>query len=154
MAEFVRVYRSGIINAPLASVWSTIQNFNDLPKWTGVVASSSLENNRQDNSIGCVRVVNLLNPHPTDSRPIREELISYNVRTHSFTYKIVDGPIPFEYFKEYYATVTLFEVTDTNQTFLEWKSEFYAPQGTGEKYEQFAGAVYMKGINSLKTMFP
>ncbi|EFC35427.1 predicted protein [Naegleria gruberi] len=152
--EQVKVYRSAVINASVETVWQVVKNFNELPKWTGVVSDSVLEGGMQDNSIGCVRVVSLLNPNPQDDRPIREQLIAYDSRNHSFTYKILSGPKPFEYFNEYYATVTLVKITDSNQTFIEWKSEFTCPQGNQEQFEKFAGAVYMKGIKSLQQQFP
>ena len=51
---------------------------------------------------------------------IREQLLSLSDRDHSFTYCILDAPIPLE---GYVATVRLKPVTDGNRTFWHWQSD-------------------------------
>ena len=39
----IKVYTSSVIDAPADSVWSTVRDFNALPRWTPFVADSRIE---------------------------------------------------------------------------------------------------------------
>ncbi|EFC41305.1 hypothetical protein NAEGRDRAFT_80716 [Naegleria gruberi] len=149
MSDLVRIFKSDIVNAPIDQVWQLVRSFNGLPQWAAGISASIIENGREDNSIGCVRSLSLAG----GEEPIREELLSFDEKNHTYSYTILDGPLPFKNYKHYYSTITLREITESNTTFIEWKSEFFCPLGEHDSAKPIVEGVYVGGINALKKKF-
>ena len=123
MAE---VRRSTVIDAPIEVVWRALRDFNGHNEWHPIVAESIIEDGRAGDEVGAVRRFRL-----QDGAELRELLLKHSDDERSFTYCILDSPIPL---RGYVATVTLRPVTDGNRTFWDWRSRFDAPPEIGRAH--------------------
>ena len=126
----VAIIRSAVLNAPIDVVWRVLRDFNSHHLWHPAVATSEIEDGLPSDLPGCVRRFRL-----RDGAELREQLIALSDRDFSFTYCILDSPIPL---LDYIATVRLRPVTDDGRTFWEWRSTFRAPAG---REDELAGMV-------------
>ncbi len=142
----VAVRRSTIIDAPVDAVWRFLRDFNAHERWHPAVAASRIEDGRDVDAVACVRAFRL-----EDGAALREQLLSLSDRDHSFSYCILDSPIPL---MGYVATVRLRPVTDGARTFWEWSSRFDAPAGReGELADLVGAAIYEAGFDAVKRHF-
>jgi NADPH:quinone reductase-like Zn-dependent oxidoreductase len=140
-----RVVRSTIIDAPIEAVWAALRDFNAHDQWHPAVGESHVEGGRAPDEIGCVRNFRLQN-----GAHIREQLLTLSDRDHTFTYCILDAPIPLN---GYVATVTLKRVTDGNRTFWDWRSRFDAPRELAGALTRMVGEeVYDAGIEAIRAL--
>ena len=122
-----RAYASRILKAPVQDVWGLVRDFNGLPDWAPAIARSKIENGLDADVIGCIRSF-----HTKEGVHIRERLLALDDANYSFTYNFEKPAFPVE---NYVATLRLYPVTHTNQTFAEWSAEFdEAPNDRG-RYE-------------------
>jgi hypothetical protein len=139
----VRVYKSTIVDAPIAAVWRFVRDFNAHEEWHPIVAESVIEDGRRPDEVGCVRRFRL-----QDGRVLREQLLTLSDRECSFSYAIIDPPGPL---MDYHATVRLKPVTDGGGTFWEWFSTFATPPGREAELEAMVGQeVYEGGFAAAK----
>jgi hypothetical protein len=107
------------------------------------VAESAIEDGRAADEIGCVRRFRL-----QQGGWLREQLLKLSDRDHSFTYCILEAPIPLY---DYVATVRLKPVTDGGGTFWEWQSSFGTPPGEEAALAALVGEqVYEAGFDAVK----
>ena len=120
-------------------VWSVIGNFNALAQWHPAVESSSLEEG------GTVRRLTLAG----DGGEIVERLEHHDDQSRSYTYSILQGPIPVE---DYVSTLTVREAESGVGCVVEWSSEF-TPSGAPESEAVAAvRGLYEAGLENLKKM--
>jgi NADPH:quinone reductase len=141
----VKVVKSTIIDAPIDEVWQLLRDFNGHDRWHPAVAVSRIEERRASDEIGCVRDFAL-----KQGGAIREQLLALSDRDYTFTYCILDAPVPLE---GYVATVRLKPVTDGNRTFWHWQSEFKAPPGREAELTRMVGEdIYEGGFGAIKAI--
>ena len=139
----IKVYRSAVIHATADEVWSLVRNFNDLPKWHPAIASSEIEDGLSPDSVGCVRRFQLID----DGGMIREQLLALADDTRSFTYSILESPMPVD---NYVAVMRFSPITMGDKTFAEWTAEFDVTSGPPEDTEQHIGdSVFAGGFAAL-----
>ncbi len=142
----VKVRRSTIIEAPVDEVWRILRDFNGHERWHPAVAESRIEEGRQADEIGCVRRFRL-----ADGGILREQLLRLSDRERSFTYCILEAPIPLI---DYVATVRLKPVTDGQRTFWDWQSSFRTPAGEEKALAGLVGEqIYQAGFDAIKSTF-
>ncbi len=121
-------YASIILKASVQAVWGLVRDFNGLPSWAPAIAKSKIENGLDADVVGCVRSF-----HTKDGAHIRERLLMLDDAKYTFTYNFEKPAFPV---KNYVATLRLYPVTQTNETFAEWSASFdEAPEDEG-KYEK------------------
>lgn len=141
----VKVVKSTVIDAPIDEVWAILRDFNGHDRWHPAVAVSRIEERRGSDEIGCVRDFAL-----KQGGAIREQLLSLSDRDYSFTYCILDAPIPLE---GYVATVRLKPITDGNRTFWHWQSEFRPPLEREAELSRMVGEdIYEGGFAAIKAI--
>ena len=123
-----RAYASIILKAPVETVWSLVRDFNGLPKWAPAVARSKIEDGLDSDVVGCVRSF-----HARDGGHVRERLLTLDDANYTFTYNFEKPAFPVE---NYVATLRLYPVTQTDQTFAEWEANFDEAPGDKGKYER------------------
>lgn len=133
----VTVVRSTIVDAPLEAVWAFLRDFNAHDQWHPAVAVSRIEDGRQPDEIGCVRRFRL-----ADGAELREQLLALNDLDHSFTYCILESPVPLV---GYVATVALKPVTDGNRTFWHWRCTFNPPPERAAELMRMVGEDIYEG---------
>ncbi len=142
----VRVRRSAVIDAPVATVWALLRDFNAHDRWHPAVASSRLEGSRPVDQVGGVRAFRL-----KDGSFLREKLIGLDDRARRLTYCILEAPLRLD---GYVATLTATPVTDGDRTFVEWVSRFDPPEAeAGRLTRLVAEEVYEAGLTALQRRF-
>jgi NADPH:quinone reductase len=142
MAE---VKRSTIVDAPIDAVWAVLRDFNGHDQWHPAVKTSVIEDGLPSDLIGAVRDFQL-----ADGSRIKEQLLSLSDRDHSFSYCILEAPIPLF---GYVAKVRLKPVTDKNQTFWEWRCTFDPPAHRQRELTKMVGEdIYEAGFRAVKNM--
>jgi len=136
------VYVATVIDAPLERVWSTIRDFNALPQWHPFIESSRIEDGLHASAIGCIRNFQLKDNGGT----IREQLLALSDVDHSCTYSIVEAPLPL---RNYRATLRLFRISTTNQTFGQWQAAFDVPLAEQEAAVRLVSSVFEEGLKNL-----
>ncbi len=138
------VYVSAVIDAPLEKVWEMLRDFNALPQWHPLVATSRIEDDLPADAIGCIRNFQLVE----DLATIREQLLALSDVEHFVTYSILDSPLPVS---NYVATILLRRITTTGQTFGEWRSRFDSPPGQEASASATVKSIYEQGFASIVT---
>jgi NADPH2:quinone reductase len=142
----VQVRRSTVIDAPIDAVWGMLRDFNGHERWHPAVVESRIEEGRRPDEIGCIRRFRL-----TSGGELREQLLRLSDRDHSFTYCILEAPIPLI---DYVATLRLKPVTDGRRTFWEWSSGFRTPPGEESALAALVGdQIYEAGFDAIKAAF-
>jgi len=140
----VKVIRSTIIDAPVDQVWDVLRDFNGHDNWHPAVAYSSIERSEQSDRVGCVRRFKL-----KDGAELREKLLTHSDMEQSFSYCLIDTPIPL---LNYVAHVNLYPVTDGDATFWQWQSSFNTPSGAEEELSALVGNdIYQAGFDAIRT---
>ena len=138
-----KVYESAVIPASREKVWARIRDFNALPVWHPVIASSELEGG---DCVGCVRHFFL-----QDGAELRERLLTLSDVDCTCVYTILESPMPL---KNYVATLRLYEVTASNQTFAEWFAYFDVTDLAAEEDTvNTVHGVFKSGLESLAKFF-
>jgi NADPH:quinone reductase-like Zn-dependent oxidoreductase len=139
----VKVRKSTVVDAPIAAVWNVLRDFNGHGRWHPIVAESAIEGGRAADEIGCVRRFRL-----RQGGWLREQLLKLSDRDHSFTYCILEAPLPLY---DYVATVRLKPITDGGGTLWEWASTFGTPPGEEAALAALVGEqVYEAGFDAVK----
>ncbi len=142
----VQIRQSAIINASLADVWEILRDFNGHDRWHPAIASSHIEGGEASSRVGAVRNFRL-----ADGSMLREQLLSLSDKTNSFSYCLLEAPLPL---MDYVATVRLKPVTDTNQTFWEWSCKFNPPaHRRDELVELVTKQIYQAGFAAIRKHF-
>ncbi len=123
-----KAYASTILKAPVEAIWPLIRDFNGLPSWATNIAKSKIEAGLDSDVVGCVR------SFYTDSGDhIRERLLALDDANYMFTYNFEKPAFPV---RNYVATVKLYPVTHSNETFAEWSATFDEAPGDEGKFEK------------------
>jgi hypothetical protein len=139
----IRVTRSAVIDAPIERVWAVLRDFNGFDQWLPAVATSAIERGQSADKIGCVRRVKL-----GDGSELREQLLALSDLEQSFSYCLLDTPIPLF---NYVAHVRLLPVTDGDRTFWHWESRFTTPAGEEKRLTEMVGEeIYQAGFEAVR----
>ena len=142
----VRVRRSAVIDAPVATVWALLRDFNAHDRWHPAVATSRMEGSRPVDQVGGIRAFRL-----KDGAFLRERLIGLDDRARRLTYCILEAPLRLD---GYVATLTATPVTDGDRTFVEWESRFDPPAAeAGRLMRLVAEEIYEAGLTALQRRF-
>lgn len=137
------VYVSAVIGAPIERVWAIARNFNGHAAWHPFITKSHIEYRLAPDAVGCVRNFVLGN-----GGHLRERLLALSDVDHSFTYCILESPMPIS---DYHATFRLTSITEGGGTFVEWQARFnVAPEDEARIKEQVGRATFAEGIVALE----
>ncbi|MCH8505209.1 MAG: zinc-binding dehydrogenase [Ectothiorhodospiraceae bacterium] len=141
----VTVTRSTVIDAPIDEVWGILRDFNGHDRWHPAVAESRVEDGLPPDVVGCVRDFRL-----ADGGRIREQLLSLSDKTCSFTYCILEAPVPLV---NYVATVRLRPVTDGARTLWQWEGRFRSSPGRTRELTELVGEqIYQAGFEAVRRL--
>ena len=139
----VKVVNSTVIRAPIDRVWDVLRDFNGHDRWHPAVAESRVERGLSSDNVGCVRAFKLM-----DGGELREQLLSLSDAETSFSYCLLDTPIPLF---NYVAHVRLLPVTDGDRTFWEWEARFSAPKGRERELATLVGeGIQQAGFEAIR----
>ncbi len=118
-AGTLSVTREVTIDSTPATVWKLVGNFNALDVWHPAVRKSEL--NGAGTKVGTRRMLTLAE----GKQVIIEQLTAYDAAKTSYSYTIVNSPLPVVNYK---GTISL-NATSDGKTLLKWTSNFEAPSG-------------------------
>ena len=140
----MKVIRSTVLDAPVEAVWDVIRDFNGHDQWHPAVATSQIERAQESDRVGCIRRFKL-----EDGSELREQLLSLSDMEQTFTYCLLDTPIPLF---NYVSHVRLFPITDGDTTFWEWESRFDTPKGREDELAALVGdGIYVAGFEAIRS---
>jgi NADPH2:quinone reductase len=141
-----KTYVSTVIDAPIARVWQILRDFRRVADYHSTVVEIAFPGDLAGDQVGCMRAA--LN---TFGMRIVEQLTALSDVDHSGSYRIVEieGPL-----KNLVAHFRLSPITDTGQTFIEWRSEFdFEGEGGVQPMIAFLEReVYTDCLNGLKRL--
>jgi len=149
-AQQLQVSKSVTIEAPIATVWAKVKDFNALNGWLPAVAKDEIVEGN-NNEVGAVRLLTL-----GDGGTIKEKLLAYDEAAHSFQYSILEGVLPVS---DYVSTLALTADGETKTT-VTWSSTFQrkdtsatpAEGATDQVATDAVNGVYDAGLGNLKTV--
>jgi NADPH:quinone reductase-like Zn-dependent oxidoreductase len=142
----VRIMRSGVIDAPVETVWALLRDFNGHDRWHPAIARSAMEDGDLVDQVGGIRAF-----HLQDGGFLREQLIALSDRERSLSYGLLEAPLPLH---DYVARMQLKPVTDGDRTLLVWESRFRPPPAQAAVLSDLvAQAIYEAGIAALQARF-
>lgn len=122
--------------------WAAIKDFDSWQNWHPAVASTEITKGK-GNTKGTVRVLTI-----KDGAKITEELTAYNDKAMSYSYRILESPLPVEK----YASTLKVTKSGSGST-VTWSSHFSAKKGTSDEDAKKAiDGIYTAGLDNLKTM--
>lgn len=147
-AKSLSAHEEVTINAPAAKVWTTVSNFNDLGAWHPAIKKTEIVSG-ENNKVGAERLLTL-----QDGGTIKEKLLAYNAKNHSFKYSIIEGVLPVS---SYVSTVSV-KAQGKDKTLVVWTGTFKrkdtaATPAAGQDDEaavKTMTSVYRGGLDNLK----
>lgn len=141
------VYESSVVEAPAQEVWETIRDFGNLDDWYPGIEPDAihLENDKAGDAVGAIRVLRM----PGDVT-IREQLVEHSDYKRSYTYRILEYPLPLE---DYRATLAVRAVTDRDHAFVEWSCRFEIDPDRREETVDNITTVFREGLDALVARF-
>jgi carbon monoxide dehydrogenase subunit G len=125
------------IDAAKETVWDLVSDFGGVGRISPEVQSCEVEGD----GVGAVRTINL------SGMVIRERLEGFDGKSCTFSYSMLEGPIPF---KNYLAHVTLSDA-GANRTRIKWAGSFEPAGGVpAEQLEQLVQGIYRGLIAGVK----
>jgi len=139
-----KCYNSTVIDAPVEKVWETIKDFHQLSWGDKVVSKVDIVGDVPGTKAGAKRILN---------DAFHETLLSVDSKNFSFRYSIDDGPGPVskDAVSNYVGKVSLYPVTDSGKTFVEWISTYESDSDSA--VGDFCNPIYAGILSSLKSKF-
>lgn len=137
----MHVFRSMIIDAGIETVWSAVRAFDGVAAWNPGVDRAELENDAPT-ATGTIRKL-----HIPDGTIFRETLLAHSDLDHSYTYDILECPLPVT---GYVSTHRFIPITHSGQTLGIWESWFDCASGDRAEMERIVGdVIYIGGMTGL-----
>ncbi|QQA42696.1 SRPBCC family protein [Pelagovum pacificum] len=136
------VYVSDVIDAPAEKVWAFTRDYNGHGDWHPIIEKSEIEEGRPSDQVGCVRAFTV-----SDGGFLRERLIAFSDTDRTFTYTILESPMPIE---NYVATWRVTPITEGDRSFVEWWADFdVSPEDEADIRERVGRNTFAAGIRAI-----
>lgn len=139
-----RVVRSQLIPAPAEEVWTAIREFDSIDEWHPNIDNASMEEGRSATEIGGVRCFD------AGERTVREQLVAHSDVDRLYQYTMLQGAGVKE---DYLSRLKVIPITESNDSVVEWSSDFDAPASKMEDEIARLGDIYTAGIDALQVRF-
>ena len=137
----MHVFRSLVIDAPITRVWEAVRAFDGVATWNPGVTASRMESGTAT-SVGSIRHLD-----GADGSIWRETLLAHSDREHSYTYDIVEGPLPCA---DYVSTNRFVEITEGAKTLGIWECTLTCDPADAAELEHIVGElIYVGGMTGL-----
>ena len=137
----MKVFRSVIIQAPLARVWAAVRAFDGVVNWNPGVTAARLESGGPT-TVGAVRRLDI-----ADGTVFRETLLAHSDLEHFYSYDILEGPLPC---RNYISTHRFIAITDGDLTLGIWEGRFDCSAADEAALEAVVGdQIYRDGMRGL-----
>ncbi len=137
----MHVFRSFVIEAPIAAVWSAVKAFDGVSAWNPAVTAATMETGSAT-SPGSIRHLDIV-----DGTVFRETLLELSDLHHYYTYDILESPLPV---RNYVSTHRFIPITHSAQTLGIWESHFDCDSDIAEDMDRAVGdQIYIGGMIGL-----
>ena len=128
------------LSVPPEKAWELIKDFNGWQNWHPAVASTEITSGK-GNSPGTMRVLTT-----KDGAQITEKLLHYQPKAFSYTYSIIESPLPVT---DYQSQIQV--KASKSGCVVNWVSHFKAKEGTADADAiKTIRGIYRAGLDSLK----
>jgi hypothetical protein len=110
------IFASTVIPAPVDQIWVFLRDFARVDAWHPDVKSVSIEGTDAGPRVGQERTITL-----RDGSVMRERLLALDDVEHSYTYSLIESPLPVS---AHSSRVALVPVTTDDTTFVSWSADF------------------------------
>ena len=125
-----------------AQAWAAIKDFQSWQTWHPAFAGTRITKG-SGNDAGTVRVLST-----RDGAEFLEELVSYDVASRSYQYRIIKSPLPIS---RYVSTISVKDRMPGSR--VSWSSTFAVNEGASEEdMKKTISAVYRSGLDSLQKL--
>ena len=139
----LRIWVTGPIAAPAATVWRFAGDFDGLPNWIPGILTSS----KEGDGVGQLRHLQIKWKGP---RTAIERQESRDDASFTLTYSIVETTLPI---RDYLSTFRLVPSVDGKGCMLNWSAVFLAKDATDAESEAFVQGAYGAGLASLQKKY-
>lgn len=142
----MHLMRSAVIDAPVAEVWAVLRYFDSVQQWNPGVTEAVMEQGRAADRVGGIRRLSL-----PDGNIFRETLLALDDVARSFTYDIIESPLPV---RDYVATQRFSPITMESRTYASWEANFEAaPENMTEMVETVGTGIFETGLKGMQDYF-
>ena len=137
----MHVFRSMVIDAEISRVWEAVRVFDGVAAWNPGVDKATLENG-SPTATGTIRRLEI-----PDGSVFRETLLAHSEPEFSYTYDILESPLPVS---NYVSTHRFITITHSRQTLGIWESRFDCPADVANEMDSLVGdTIYIGGMTGL-----
>src|SRR5438034_11306786 len=141
----LRVFVSGVVDAPAEKVWPVIRRSDAAADWLPVVKSSPSEDGGDPTRVGCVRVLT-----QRDGEVFREVLVALSDAERFYSYTFVSSPVPV---RNHCTTLKVLPITDGNRSYVEWSSRFEIDPQYEAQLVDLMNRNFLAGLRALAEKF-
>ncbi len=117
------------------AVWRKIGDFCGIANWHPAVAKCELSADKKERTLTL-----------KGGGTIVEHLVSWSDKKHSYTYKIVSGPLPVE---NYISTIHVAAAKSGSGSVIHWRGQYTAKGASDADAKKAIDGVYGPGLTSL-----
>ncbi len=141
----LRVFVSGVVDAPAEKVWPVIRRFDPAADWLPFVKSSPIEDGGDPTRVGCVRVLT-----QTNGEVLREVLVALSDTKRFYSYTFVSSPVPV---RNHRTTLRVLPITDGDRSYVEWLSRFEIAPEHETQLVELMNRNFLNDLRSLAERF-
>src|SRR6266571_8893245 len=141
----LRVFVSGVVDAPAEKVWPVIRRFDPAADWLPFVKSSPIEDGGDPTRVGCVRVLT-----QTNGEVFREVLVALSDAERFYSYTFVSSPVPVH---NHCTTLRVLPITDADRSYVEWSSRFEIDPQYEAQLVDLMNRNFLAGLRNLAGKF-
>ena len=139
-AGSLSVERETTVNASPDTAWKLVGNFNGWDVWHPAIVASTMKGT--GTKAGATRSLTLGN-----GAKINEKLTAYSSTKRSYSYVIIDSPLPV---KNYLSTLSL-SPADEGKTLVKWTVSFDANGTSDDEARKLIGGIYDAGLERISS---
>ena len=137
----MKVFRSMVLDAPLAAVRAAVRAFDAVVDWNPGVVAARMESGTPT-AVGSVRRLDI-----ADGTIFRETLLAHSDLEHFYAYDIVAGPLPC---RDYVSIHRFIPITEGDRTLGIWQGTFDCDPDDAAELDDIVGErIYVAGMNGL-----
>ena len=137
----MKVFRSLILDAPIAEVWAAVRSFDGVVNWNPGVTAAMMETG-SPTAVGSLRHLDIV-----DGTIFRETLLAHSDLEHFYSYDIVEGPLPCS---NYISTHRFIPITEGDKTLGIWQGAFDCDPDDEAQLDEIVGdRIYVAGMKGL-----
>jgi hypothetical protein len=134
-AQAIESKASKTTSQSVDAVWQKIGDFCGIANWHPAIAKCDLSADKKDRTLTL-----------KGGGTIVEHLVRWSDKTHSYTYKIVSGPLPVD---DYISTIHVHAAKSGSGSVISWRGHYTAKGASDADAKKAIDGVYDAGLTAL-----